>query len=148
MENNQLTAYEKAAKELGDKLVALYKLKMFPRDGKAFSEMLFAAATEAGSLIFSMSQLTDRDIKIETANEALLQISRAEYILGIMCSAGYYTASESYDLNSYIIKVKESLKALLKNVQDAEKIRRARPYAYSSGKITYTDGSEGLDDPV
>ena len=98
MENNQLTAYEKAAKELGDKLVALYKLKMFPRDGKA--------------------------------------------------SAGYYTASESYDLNSYIIKVKESLKALLKNVQDAEKIRRARPYAYSSGKITYTDGSEGLDDPV
>lgn len=153
MDNNQTTAYEKAAKELGDKLVALYKLRIFPRDGKTFAEMLFTAGTEAGSLIWSMSQLSDKELKVRTANEALLKISRAEYILGIMCTAGYYTASEVYDLSGYIVKVKESLKALLKNAQDAAKARQARPYygtynARTSDRITYVDNNEGLDDPV
>ena len=132
MENNQKTAYETAAKELGERLVALYKKRFFPRDGKAFAEMLFTAGVEAGSLIQAMSQLTDRELKIETANEALLQISRAEYILGIMCSAKYYRASEAYDLKSYMVKVKDSLKALLKNVQDAARIRQARPFGSSN----------------
>lgn len=132
MENNQKTAYETAAKELGERIVALYKKRSFPRDGKAFAEMLFTAGVEAGSLIQAMSQLTDRELKIETANEALLQISRAEYILGIMCSAKYYTASETYDLKSYMVKVKDSLKALLKNVQDAARIRQARPFGSSN----------------
>ena len=138
MENNQKTAYETAAEELGVRLVALHKLRLFPRNGKVFADLLFTAGVEAGALIQAMSQLTDRELKIETANEALLQISRAEYILGIMCSAKYYSAREVYELKSYISKVKESLKELLKNAREADRIRQARLFSES----------DGLDDPV
>lgn len=138
MENNQKTAYETAAEELGVRLVALQKLRLFPRNGKVFADLLFTAGVEAGALIQAMSQITDRELKIETANEALLQISRAEYILGIMCSAKYYSAREVYELKSYISKVKDSLKELLKNAREADRIRQARLFSES----------DGLDDPV
>lgn len=120
MENNQKTAYEVTASELGEKLVALYKTRLFPRDGKLLADTMFSAGFEAGSLLQMMAHLSDRPRKVETANRALEKLCQAEYLVSLMEENGYYKTSECFAAKSYIGKVIENLETLLKSAKEAD----------------------------
>lgn len=122
-ETNKM-AYEVVADELCDKTLALYGRKHFVRDGKLFADMLYAACIEGGSLIKAMASMVDRGKKVETANAAIVQLSRAEYIITLMVKGNYYTANESYPLASYISKVCERLTELLNVAKQSEQQER------------------------
>lgn len=96
--------------EFGKKLIKLYGLKIFPRMGKVFADMLFQTGVEAGALLSSLEDVFDYGTRATIATQATVKLNQIAYTLGIMKEAGYYTADDVKELE-------ESLEDLVQNVR-------------------------------
>lgn len=113
MEEIQITTYEGAAEELARRLVNLYELKVFPRQGKIFADMLCEACAKGGSFLNSLGEIDNKIAKRDIAQDALIEIKRADYLLEIMRVGNYYTESEIRELSEYIKQIIKLLTDLL-----------------------------------
>lgn len=113
MEEIQITTYEAAAEELARRLVNLYELKIFPRQGKIFADMLCEACAKGGSFLNSLGEIDNKIAKRDIAQDALIEIKRADYLLEIMRVGNYYTESEIRELSEYIKQIIKLLTDLL-----------------------------------
>ncbi|MDE7300558.1 MAG: hypothetical protein K2N47_00155 [Clostridia bacterium] len=113
MEEIQITTYEGAAEELARRLVNLYELKVFPRQGKIFADMLCEACAKGGSFLNSLGEIDNKIAKRDIAQDALIEIKRADYLLKIMRVGNYYTESEIRELAEYIKQIIKLLTDLL-----------------------------------
>ena len=113
MEEIQITTYEGAAEELARRLVNLYELKIFPRQGKIFADMLCEACAKGGSFLNSLGEIDNKIVKRDIAQDALVEIKRADYLLKIMLVGNYYTESEIRELSEYIKQIIKLLTDLL-----------------------------------
>ncbi len=130
-ENVRETSYEQAAEELGKKLIALYNQKIFPRLGKIFADMLFQSGTEAGAYITSLGDIDELPVKRDMAQNAMIKLKRAAYVLNIMKSAGYYTPVQVVELEEYIqsllVAVKNVLAIAYSQTSEAPRVAAPRP---------------------
>jgi hypothetical protein len=105
-----------ASLELSNLFIKLYKEKTFIRSGKDLADKLFECGLEGGSLVGSIPLFSDRALKINAINQALLKINQARYILNAMLSAEFYTASQVNHLLSYLDEIIKGLKQLLDSI--------------------------------
>jgi hypothetical protein len=105
-----------ASLQLSDLLVKLYKSKTFVRLGKNLADSLFQNGFEGGALVSSIPLLSERSAKLDAANQALLKLNQARYILKAMLSAELYTAAQVNKLLSYLNEVIKGLKQMLDSV--------------------------------
>jgi hypothetical protein len=108
-----MTLFE-ASEELRNLTVKLYKQKSFTRSAKVLSDMLFQTAVEAGSLLASICDLSDKQVKIDTANAAILKLNKTLYVLNTMRDVELYTSSQIAPLSDFINQVRDAVKELLK----------------------------------
>lgn len=99
--------------ELGKKLLKLYGLKIFPRMGKIFADMLFQTGVEAGALLCSLEDVFDYGSRATLATQATVKLNQAAYILGIMKEAGYYTEDDVKELEESIDELVQNTRPLL-----------------------------------
>lgn len=113
--------YKDDCEEFGKKLLKLYNLRIFPRMGKIFADMLFQSGVEAGAYICSLDDVMDYGAKANLATQATVKLNEAAYILSVMKEAGYYTQEE-------IAELEEALDDLLQNVKGALGPGFGQPY--------------------
>lgn len=114
MQDNQyITAYKDVSAELGKKLIKLYAVKIFPRQGKVFADMLFQTGIEAGTYIASLADIDERKIKIELASNAMIKLNQTEYLLHVMKDAGYYLPSQIAEMEEYMEELLKAMRELL-----------------------------------
>lgn len=102
-----------ASEELRNLTVKLYRSKSFTRSGKVLSDQLFQTAVDAGAYLAAIGDLSDRTIKINTANEAVIKLDKTLYILKTMCEVDLYSSSQIAPLSDFIVEVITALKELL-----------------------------------
>jgi hypothetical protein len=102
-----------ASLELSNLLIKLYKEKIFLRAGKNLADRFFECGLEGGALVASIPLLSDRALKLNSINQALLKLNEARYILRAMLSAEYYTATQVNYVLSYLDEIVKGLKQLL-----------------------------------
>jgi hypothetical protein len=117
-ETKQGNSMVAASEELSKLLIKLYKSKSFTHAGKSLADMLFKSGIEAGSLISGISELTERQAKINAANQAILQLNQTAYIANVMQMADFYRASQVKPLTSYVRQVINALRELLISVPE------------------------------
>jgi hypothetical protein len=142
-----------AGEELSDLLVELYKSKTFIRFGKDLFDMALKNGFEGGALVASIPNLTERQIKIATANSAILKLSQMIYVLDGMVKAEMYTDEQIMKVKLYASDIINALKEMLANVSlPQKKITVKSPISVSSvdGQAiaagTYTEVPNGDDD--
>lgn len=113
--------YNGEAADFGNKLVKLYGLKIFPRMGKVFADMLFQTGVEAGAIAASLEEIYDYAAKANLVTQATVKLNQVAYILGIMKQAGYYTQEE-------VAEVEEATEELLQNVKGSGGAGFGQPY--------------------
>lgn len=119
-EAQRVTSYKDIGAELGKKLIKLYNEKIFPRQGKVFADMLFQSGIEAGSYIAALADVEEREVKINLATNAMVQLNRTQYLVQVMCAAGYYTSAN-------VVGIEEYLGALIRAMRDLLNILYAKP---------------------
>lgn len=107
------TNYKEISEELGKRLVKLYVLKIFPRQGKIFADLLFETGVEAGTAIAALADLEDRDAKLDLLNKAMIKLNQTAYIITVMKSAGFYTMEEVMSVEEYVNGLIRAVKSLL-----------------------------------
>ena len=100
--NQQIISYREAADELGRKLIKLYDLRMFPRQGKNFADQLFESGMEAGAYLSTIADVEDRAVKRDAAVKAYDLLVRTEYILSVMKNAKFYAQSDVFEIEEYL----------------------------------------------
>ena len=113
--------YKDDSAEFGKKLLKLYGLKIFPRMGKIFADMLFQAGVEAGSYLCSLDDVFEYGARANLATQATIKLNQMAYILGIMKEAAYYTQEE-------VAEIEESIEDLLQNVKSQIGAGFGQPY--------------------
>lgn len=112
-ENQYVTSYKEVSAELGRKLIKLYGVKIFPRQGKIFADMLFQSGIEAGSYLAALADIEERTVKINLATNAMIQLNQTEYLVGVMLEAGYYSPVHVVEIQEYLDGLTHAMKALL-----------------------------------
>lgn len=112
-ENHYVTSYKEVSTELGKKLVKLYGVKIFPRQGKIFADMLFQSGVEAGSYLAALEDIEERTVKINLATNAMVQLNQTEYLIGVMLEAGYYLPAHVAEIQEYLDGLTHAMKELL-----------------------------------
>lgn len=107
------TNYKEISEELGKRLVKLYVLKIFPRQGKVFADLLFETGVEAGTAIAALADLEDRDAKLDLLNKSMIKLNQTAYIITVMKSAGFYTMEEVMSVEEYVHGLIRAVKSLL-----------------------------------
>lgn len=100
--NQQIISYREAADELGRKLIRLYDLRMFPRQGKNFADQLFASGMEAGAYLSTIADVEDRAVKKDAAIKAYDLLNRTLYIISFMKNAKFYAQSDVFEIEEYL----------------------------------------------
>lgn len=121
--NETLSLYA-ASEELARQLIKLYKAKTFVRSGKDLAELLFKSGIEAGSFISGISELSDRQAKIDAANQAILKLNQTMYVANVMQVAEYYTLKQVKPLIQYIGMILNALRDLLNKVPETQRVIR------------------------
>lgn len=105
--------YKQLSEELGKRLIKLYGLKIFPRQGKVFADLLFQTGVEAGTAIAALADLEDREEKLHLSNRAMVKLNETAYIIHIMREAGYYTLEDVLPLEEYVNGLIRAVKHVL-----------------------------------
>ncbi len=113
MENEYVTSYKEVSAELGRKLIKLYGVKIFPRQGKIFADMLFTSGVEAGSYLAALADIEERNVKINLATNAMIQLNQTEYLVKVMLEAGYYAPVHVVEIQEYLDGLTHAMKELL-----------------------------------
>lgn len=100
--NQQIISYREAADELGRKLIRLYDLRMFPRQGKNFADQLFESGMEAGAYLSTIADVEDRAVKRDAAVKAYDLLNRTAYIISFMKNAKFYAQSDVFEIEEYL----------------------------------------------
>ncbi len=112
-ENEYLTSYREVSTELGKKLIKLYGVKIFPRQGKIFADMLFQSGIEAGAYLAALEDIEERNVKINLATNAMIQLNQTEYLVNVMLEAGYYAPFQVVEIQEYLDGLTRAMKELL-----------------------------------
>ena len=112
-ENSYVTSYKEVSAELGRKLLKLYGVKIFPRQGKVFADMLFQSGIEAGSYLAALADIEERTVKINLATNAMIQLNRTEYLISVMKEAGYYAPVHVVEIQEYLDGLTNAMRELL-----------------------------------
>lgn len=113
MEDIQVTSYKEVSTELGRKLIKLYGVKIFPRQGKIFADKLFESGIEAGSYLAALADIEERTVKINLATNAMIQLNQTEYLVNVMLEAGYYAPVHVVEIQDYLDGLTRAMKELL-----------------------------------
>lgn len=100
--NQQIISYREAADELGRKLIRLYDVRMFPRQGKNFADQLFESGMEAGAYLSTIADVEDRAVKKDAAIKAYDLLNRTLYIISFMKNAKFYAQSDVFEIEEYL----------------------------------------------
>ena len=112
-ENEYVTSYKEVSAELGRKLIKLYGAKIFPRQGKIFADMLFQSGIEAGSYLAALADIEERNVKINLATNAMIQLNQTEYLVNVMLEAGYYASAQVAEIQEYLDGLTNAMRELL-----------------------------------
>lgn len=110
-----VASYKEVSAELGKRLLKLYRVKIFPRQGKIFADMLFQTGIEAGTYIASLADIEERKMKIELATNAMIKLNQTEYLIRVMKEAGYYEPVHVADMEDYMEELLKAMRELLSN---------------------------------
>lgn len=110
-----VASYKEVSAELGKRLLKLYRVKIFPRQGKVFADMLFQTGIEAGTYIASLADIEERKMKIELASNAMIKLNQTEYLIRVMKEAGYYEPVHVVDMEDYMEELLKAMRELLSN---------------------------------
>ncbi|MDE6849822.1 MAG: hypothetical protein K2J54_00695 [Clostridia bacterium] len=110
-----VASYKEVSAELGKRLLKLYRVKIFPRQGKIFADMLFQTGIEAGTYIASLADIEERKMKIELASNAMIKLNQTEYLIRVMKEAGYYEPVHVADMEDYMEELLKAMRELLSN---------------------------------
>lgn len=116
MENQRTLSYQQASDELRANLINIYNKKIFPRMGKIFADQLFLAGIEAGGFLSALCDIDEIHAKRDIAQNALVRLKRADYILKTMVAAGYYTIAEAEELQVFFNKIIPAVRTLISEV--------------------------------
>ncbi|MCM1438150.1 MAG: hypothetical protein NC131_02905 [Roseburia sp.] len=108
-----VASYKEVSAELGKRLLKLYRVKIFPRQGKIFADMLFQTGIEAGTYIASLADIEERKMKIELASNAMIKLNQTEYLIRVMKDAGYYEPVHVVDMEDYMEELLKAMRELL-----------------------------------
>lgn len=123
-----------ASEELAMQLIKLQRAKSFVRVGKDWADMLFKSGVEAGALLSGISELCDRQAKIDAANQAVIKLNQTMYLANIMRSAGFYTTKQIAPLLRYVGKLLNGLRELLASVPATRRVIRVENPAAFGGR--------------
>lgn len=112
-ENEYVTSYKEVSAELGRKLIKLYNAKVFPRQGKIFADKLFQSGIEAGAYLAALADIEERNVKINLATNAMIQLNQTEYLVNVMLEAGYYAPFQIVEIQEYLDGLTHAMKELL-----------------------------------
>lgn len=112
-ENEYVASYKEVSAELGKRLIKLYGVKIFPRQGKIFADMLFQTGIEAGTYIASLADIEERKMKIELASNAMIKLNQTEYLITVMKNAGYYEPVHVVEMEEYMDGLLKAMRELL-----------------------------------
>lgn len=112
-ENEYVASYREVSEELGKKLIKLYGVKIFPRQGKIFADMLFQSGIEAGAYLAALEDIEERNVKINLATNAMIQLNQTEYLVKVMLEAGYYAPFHVVEIQEYLDGLTHAMKELL-----------------------------------
>ena len=113
--NYRVISYKEVSNELGKLLIKLYGVKIFPRQGKIFADMLFQTGIEAGTYIASLADIEERNMKINLASNAMIKLNQTSYLIGVMREAGYYDAVDVVEMEEYMDGLLRAMRELLTN---------------------------------
>ena len=108
-----VASYKEVSAELGKRLLKLYRVKIFPRQGKIFADMLFQTGIEAGTYIASLADIEERKMKIELASNAMIKLNQTEYLIRVMKEAGYYAPEQVAEMEDYMEELLKAMRELL-----------------------------------
>ncbi len=108
-----VTSYKEISAELGKRLIKLYGVKIFPRQGKIFADMLFQTGIEAGTYIASLADIEERKMKIELASNAMVKLNQTAYLIRVMKDAGYYEPVHVVEMEEYMEELLKAMRELL-----------------------------------
>lgn len=126
-ENFKVTSYREVSAELGRKLIKLYEVKIFPRQGKIFADKLFESGIEAGSYLAALSDIEERAVKINLATNAMIHLNQTEYLVNVMLEAGYYSPVHVVEIQDYLDGLTHAMKELLVSAYAQVKSSNVRP---------------------
>lgn len=114
MEENQYVAsYGEISEEFGKRLIKLYGVKIFPRQGKVFADMLFQTGIEAGTYIASLADIEERSVKVDLATNAMIKLNQTSYLITVMKNAGYYAPVHVVEMEEYLNILLKAMRELL-----------------------------------
>lgn len=128
-ETKNVASYKEVSEELGKKLIKLYGVKIFPRQGKVFADMLFQTGIEAGTYIASLTDIDERGIRIKLATEAMVKLNQTMYLITVMKEARYYEQHQVAEMEDFM---QELLRAMRNVLNTAFAQGRARAAAQSA----------------
>ena len=111
--NRRADTYRQASEELANRLVILYGVKIFPRQGKVFADLLYQTGIEAGSYVAALGEVDERTAKIDVANNALIKLTQTDYLLSVMLKGRYYETSQVEDLGLFVRELIRAIRELL-----------------------------------
>ena len=85
----------KAGEEVLQKVLTLYNLQAFVREGKNLREELAVSAIAACSHLAAADTLIERRARIDEINAAVVQLNRLYYVANSMFALGLYTAKQA-----------------------------------------------------
>ena len=133
-ETKNVASYKEVSEELGKKLIKLYGVKIFPRQGKVFADMLFQTGIEAGTYIASLTDIDERGIRIKLATEAMVKLNQTMYLITVMKEARYYEPHQVAEMEDFM---QELLRAMRNVLNTAFAQGRARAAAAQPAPVKH-----------
>lgn len=116
----------KAGEEVLQKVLTLYNLQAFVREGKNLREELAISAIAACSHLAAADTLIERRARIDEINAAVVQLNRLYYVANSMFALGLYTAKQASPVLAVTRGLLASLKNLLASIPESHKVIRVK----------------------
>lgn len=146
-ENQYVTSYKEVSAELGRKLIKLYGVKVFPRQGKIFADKLFQSGIEAGSYLAALADIEERTVKINLATNAMIQLNQTEYLINVMKEAGYYAPVHVVEIQEYLDGLTNAMRELLISAYAQMRTESVRPVVASAPMQSVPSSKPKADKP-